>query len=515
MDCKLNKLANTVFNNKIWYYIQNVIIMGLFMYCVKGLTDYDNEFYQTWKNQAAAKAIFAFMAIVFLVRKVRLINWQSLVGTLLFIPFFIERMHFWRESPDILNILKPQMIAEWLALMIIIDMILYKNINNIFKNMNILLLLYFALAFGMIYRRNGQTSPIILIFPMLLFMLIKMDKERWEWFLKCFINGWFGIFTYVVVRSVVENPYDGRRYYGYFLDIGPFGIFMTCALVMAIFALMYSKEKYGRKSIFYAVSVIWIAVAAVMLWIIDTRTILAGTFFALAFMFVFARKDTSKKQLIKRGLLIGGVIVVIIALVVIGLFALRKTSNYDWYASAGDGLLSPIYMHACRLAYAMNEMTGDTFGEQLISVIDKLSSGRISIAKAFSPYFNFEGNGPLGLELENGYWAFNAHNNFVQILIEYGYISLIEMSVLVIASLVQMIRKYLKSEKKAVDYLPILWISAMLGVWCGEVSSLYYPATFFGMMFIVRNLIPADEKHNGDGLETKAETVTGYAAGEA
>ena len=61
-----DKIVNRIFSSKVWYYFQNIVVMGLFMYCIKGLTDYDNMEYQTWKNQAGAKAVFAFMAIVYI-----------------------------------------------------------------------------------------------------------------------------------------------------------------------------------------------------------------------------------------------------------------------------------------------------------------------------------------------------------------------------------------------------------------------------------------------------------------
>ena len=127
MKDKLINFSNSIYSSKGWHIAQNVVVTALFVYCLKALTDYDNLEFQTWKNQASAKAIFAFMAIVFIMRQVKLLNWQSLLATILFIPCIIERMHFWKGSPDIIAILKPQMAAEWLAIMIIVDMLLYKN----------------------------------------------------------------------------------------------------------------------------------------------------------------------------------------------------------------------------------------------------------------------------------------------------------------------------------------------------------------------------------------------------
>ena len=482
--------------SKIRYYVENIIVVGLLMYCIKALTDYDNMPWQTWKNQAGAKAVFAMAAVIFIVRRVRLINWQSLLGTVLFVPFVIERFHFWRESPDILAILKPQMAAEWIALMIIIDMLVYGNVVNFAKSINLMFILYAVMTLGMFYRRNGKMEPVLLVIPIFLFALVKLNRERLEWFLKRFTDSWFLIFVYVCVRSFKENPFTGRRYFGYFLDIGPFGIFMVCTLVMAIFALLYAREKYGRKSFFYIASIVWIVASSYMLWIIDTRTILSGVFFLLVFMYVYARKDVSGKALKKRGIIVGITILGIIILCVIGLAVFAGTDSPYWYGKAeGKGLkslIAPLYMHASRFADAMNINKDATLWQQFVEIVDRLSSGRITIAKAFSPYFNYEGNGPIGLEVQ-GYWAYNAHNNFVQILLEYGWFTLIEFVTLVIMGLVTAVKRYLKSDRSPIALLPVMWLAAMLGVWCGEVSSIYYPATFFGLMFISRLTAPEGE----------------------
>ena len=494
MNDKITAFANKIFASKIWYYIQNILVVGLFMYCIKGLTDYDNVLYQTRKNQAAAKGLFAFMAIVFIVRKVKLINWQSLVATLLFVPFLIERMTFWKESPDIINILKPQMAAEWLALMIIIDMIVYKNVNDLFKGVNYLLIVYALLTFGMLYRRNGRMDPVILVFPMFLFALVKMDEEKWEWFLKRFIDSWFLMFVYAVVRSFRETPFNYRRFYGYFLNIGPFGVFMTCAFVAAIFAIIYSREKYGRKSFFYIVSAVWIAVCSYMLWIIDTRTVLAGAAFALIFLFLFGRKDTSKPKMRKRLIILGGIFATGIIVTAVILILAQNESSVYWYAKAEGSILAPLAMMISRFAGALKSSQGANGWETFVNIVDHLSSGRIEIAKGYSEFFNYEGNGAVGYELPSGYWVYNAHCNYVQILIEYGYFTLIETLVFVLMSFVISIKRYFKSGKKVIYFMPVLWLAAMLGVWLGEVNSLYYPVTFFGFMFMVRLFVPDDLK---------------------
>ncbi len=484
--------VNKAFSSKIWYYIENILVVGLLFYCIKSLTDYDNVYYQTWKNEAAAKAILAFTAIVFIIRKVKLLNWQSLVATLLFGAVVFERMHYWADAEDILAVIKPQMATEWLTLMIIIDMILYKNVNNLFKGVNYLLILYVLMTFGMIWRRHDRMDPIVLVFPMFLFALVKMDEEKTEWFMRRFIDAWFISFIYVVVRSFKERPYEGFRYYGYFLNIGPFGIFMICCLTVAIFAFIYTKNKYKIWNISCSFCLVWILSIIYMLWIIDTRTILVGVFFCLSTLFLFVRKKTTTRILLFRFMVLG----FIVAIIVVGcIFLIKICMNVsdEWLSQNFAGNLSPIVHYIIKFKAMGKTDASLPLKQQLFSIVDIFSSGRLSIIKEYSAFFNFDGNGPIGLEIENfnNYWAYDAHNTYVQFLVEYGYMSLFELLTIIILSVISIAKAWLLNKKAIYRLLPLLWISSMLGVWIGEASTFFYPITFFGIMFIAR-LLPQE-----------------------
>lgn len=473
---------------KIVKYIINIITVALMVYCIKALTDYDNMIYQTWKNQTIAKAVCAFIIIIFLMRKLKAVNWQSLVCTLIFIPIWIERMTFWKESPDILIILRYQIVAEWLAALIIIDMMLYKGVNDFYTKKNWLFVLYIALTIGMLLRRNGRIDPILLVIPFLLFMLVLTSEEKWEWFLHRMTDSWFFTFLYVAVRSLKEYPYKGGRYYGYFLNIGPFGMFMSCAFIMAFFAMMFSKKKYGRKSFQYCLSVLWIIGSAIFLWMIDTRTLLFGVAFAFISLFFLGRKDIGKKKTLTRLAILLGVVVILIVSFIMMLKCVGgdglTNSHTAFRKWKNAGLLSPFVGIITRFKLMARDITGDTLGARIASALDLFTSGRISIAKAFVPYFNYEGNGPIGLQVED-YWAYNPHNNYIQVIVEYGYITAVEYFTLFVSSFVIAIKTYIKN-RELKNLFPIMWLSMTLGLWLGEASSLMYPATFFSMLIICR-----------------------------
>jgi len=491
---KLSTSLNKFTSSRLWYYIENILVIGLLFYCIKSLTDYDNVYYQTWKNEAAAKAILAFTAIVFIIRKVRLINWQSLVATLLFGVVALERMHFWADAEDILNAVKPQLVAEWLSLMIIIDIILYKNVNNLFKGANILAILYIAMAIGMIWRRHDRMEPIVLIFPMVLFALIKLDAERKQWFVCRFIDAWFITFIYVMVKSFIERPYEGQRYYGCFVNIGQFGIFMVCCFTIALFSICYAKEKYSRLSFPYFISWIWLIIASYMLYIIDTRTILAGVLLCLAGLFMFVRKDTTKKALIKRSVLI---ILVLFGIIAFSALAVNICANVsdEWLEAHSIGVWTPITASIKRFRWVAYMLQYHPSGNRIFDLFDSLSSSRLTIWKRYTEYFNYDGNPSISFELPNGYWVYTAHNTYIQFLVEYGFISFINLLLIILITLKNCIRDYLLNEKQIILFLPAFWYFSMLGVWLGESNTIFFPITFFGFMFISLSLNKENSPH--------------------
>ncbi len=492
MSDKINSSIQKVMSTRIWYYIENTLVVGLLFYCIKSLIDYDNAYYQVWKNEAGARAILAFTVIIFILRKVRLINWQSLVATLLFCIFVIERMHFWAEATDILLVVKYQMATEWLTLMIIIDMILYKEINNIFFKFNAIIFLYVVTAFGMIWRRNGLNDPIVLIFPFLLFAFIKLSEEKTKWFLYRFIDSWFIAFIYVCVRSFIENPYSGWRYYGYFVNIGPFGIFMSCCLVTSLVSFIILKEKGDRINFLHIISVLWILSCLTMLWIINTITSSIGIVLTLIIMYIFIRNDTERKTILKRFAIVSFLIILFAISSYLCLKSFSNSNSYDDLIIKGDSnrLIDPINNLIYRFYFSATDSIDPNapLSQQMLTVLDNLSSGRITIAREYAKYFNYDGNGALSLNVffwGTEYYAFNPHNQYINLIVEYGYLSFIEIVILILASFVSSIKKYLNSEKKAIWAIPSLWISNMLGVWLGEGTTFYYPVSFFGILFIV------------------------------
>ena len=483
------------FNSRVYKYCESIAVILLFFLCTKYLVDYGDLDYQTWKDIAGAKAVLAFTFIIFILRKVRLINWQSLVATVLFIPIAIGNALYWINAHDILKAVLVRNLAEWLALMIVVDLFLYGDISNTFRKRNILFILYAVMAFGMIFRRNGILESYLLVFPMLLFALVKIDRDKKIWLFKRFIDSWFISFLYICIKSFIVNPFEWGRYYGSFVTLGFFGVFISCSFVVALVAVVFCKKEYGVKSFRFWTSVIWLAMTIFMLLAADTTNSFVGVGVCLVFVYLFVRKDNTKKALTKRFIKLG-ILAVAMVIAIILLTILSVIIPYEWVLSHSTGVWAQLSRGIMILKVAVNRSPGESLGQYLFHYLDILTSFRMEFYKTFIKGLNFQGNGTQGYYIEKyDVWALHAHSTYLQFASSYGILTGIEVVLVLIASVVRTVKRFIKSNQSLIYLLPLLWLANMVGVWMGETMWFFFPVSFYGLMFIAM-LLPMEEERN-------------------
>ncbi len=496
MNKKLELTANKIFGSRGWHYAEYVIYSVLFFLLILFLADYDNALYQPPKYMKEALFLSAMTGIVFLIRKVRLLNWQSLAATLIFIPLTFYQVHIYREMPDIMKVALYRVPFYWLTVMIIIDMFLYGKLNRPKKENSLMILLYVCMTVWMLFNRNTRNEPLYLVFPFGLFMLTKITKKDWEKLFECFLSGWFLVYLYAVIKSIIKNPYTGGRYYGYFVNIGSFGTFLCGAFIAALVSILYCKSKWGRKNLLYVISIVWMLSDLFLFYLTSTRTLMMGVIFALLTLFFVNRKDISKKTTLKRVVLVLGIVAALVAIYVVIIINARQLMDLSRAVvkkSQNSGLLSPIYMFAVRIRTLYKHLDRTNTWTMIYSSVDTLSSYRLRIIKEFSQYFNFGGNGPMYAIIESiDYVAVTAHNTYAQYILDYGYgVAALIFSV-VIGGFITAIKNFLKRGRQVIDMLPVLWIPMTLGVWLGESCWMFFPVTFI-MMFLICRMISESE----------------------
>lgn len=460
-----------------------------------------NEIYQTLKDIQYAKAFFMLAAFMFVVQRVRLINWQSLVVSCIYWPFG----YMYRESravygPDIFNRDKVVVFVVWLFLLIVVDMIVYKKYTPLEKFNKGSLGFFALMAFFLVFFRNGRNHPIILLMAFI-FYLIPMNLEKWKQVVNWLCYGHFVAFVIMIRRSLVNNPEvdpNMGRWYGDFLNIGDFGLFLGAVIATVLYQLYRTKKEKGRKNVEY---IFWMVALAVTVWAVlrvSTITCLIGILFICLMGFVVVRKNAAVLNSLFRFVL---VTVGLVIIGIVGFLALKGLSNMDleyWNRQMLEGnvIIKPFANLVARAHYMFDEtrtFSNSTAFEPgtIINYLDLFTSGRLSIIKVFSEKYNIVGNPSIGMQV-GWYFAYNTHNTYAQTIYDYGYVGgglyLAFLVYCTVASAVKFIK-----EKQIFTVFGCVWMAMLLGVMNGESAFMYFPIIVMTFLVIYPIMVKVEK----------------------
>lgn len=475
------------YDNKFAKIALNVLMALLIAYSVKALCDMDSVPYQVFKDVAICKSMIAFVLVIMILRKVKIFNIPSLIAVIVDIPLFIYKIKMHTGSPDLIQIDIYSGILQLLVILTLVDICLYKNLIK-FKEINIyIFVMFIAMTMIAFYYSFNTLEPVVILIAFGLLYITPLKVEEWENFCIRICDGFMLSMIYMDGKSLIMFPYDGERYYGSFVNIGAYGMYHCCLMVIAIFSIVYTLKKHGWKHFRFFVSVAGLLFICFMMYIINTRTLMAGVLFMFITCFLFLRKDTSFVKILIRSL-------IILAIAALGIFILWRMSTvaherYAYWKSVyeAEGATSFIHYNLFRIYRAMvnqeyAEESMAYYTNPLLSFLDCISSYRIQIWEAFLREVKFSGQNLGGLQV-GSYYAYNPHNMYIRSLNRYGVIGGSLYNLVLFAGYVRLLVIYLK-KKNIMNALPILWLAMMFGVWWGEGANTLYPITFFGFVFI-------------------------------
>lgn len=481
-------MKNLIWNNKYTEYIMDVLgtlcLTGVLVF----LLNMADELYQTLRDIQTAKAVFMLAVFFFILQRVRLFNWQSLAVSLVYLPFGYMYRNRYIMAPDLFNCDRVVAWTGWILLLIIVDMLVYRKVNKLQNFRKGAIVLFILMAAAMTFCRNGSTDPIIFA-VIFVFYLIPVDKKRWERILYQLCGAWGLCFVYRLVGSLVENPEvaDNGRWYGNFLNIGDFGLFVAAVMTISLYFLYQAKLIYGRKSIPYIGAWLFMLPVAWTALRVSTITMFIGVGCVILMGFIILpHKGGRKGVLLKTALVFTGIPIVVLA----GLLLLRTLANTDekyWLEVLKEGnvFIKPI-ADLIRRAHSVFDRSR-TFADcgvfeegTLINYLDLVTSGRLSIIKSFSEYFTFTGVGNMGMHVGT-YWAYNTHNAYSQFILSYGYLGGGMFCLWFLFSLVQGVRQYLCQRKKEQLFFCI-WMAMVAGVMLGERVYLISPVIVMALV---------------------------------
>lgn len=477
--------------------------------CIIYLCNYCDEIYQTPKDAYGHKAILMFVIFLFLVSKVKLLNWQSVIASLVYWPIALQYPKLHLESPDLLKGDYPLIFTFWILIMIGIDMALYGKTRKFtdFKKPALLLTLFFIL--NLMMHGGLNESKVYLVFFVL--YLIPFAKKEWEQISVRFSISWLIAFTYICYRSFKYVPYTGGRYFGSFTNIGAFGLFLGGSFATALFLVYAAKSLKTRKSVWYVLSWVYVAAVYAMMVLVQTRALLAGVLLAIISLVICYKKDADAKQFKKRFWLVIGIFALLLILGFAALFAIYSVQKapekmmYWWNMSQEGGIRGRIGFWVSTALYMFREKVSCypwISDNVILNAIDNFTSNRLTLIVAFLNNASFAGNGYTFIEVPNigeTYMATNAHNMYAEVIYAFGYVTGITFIVWLLFNAFSNAKSF-RTTRSLATLLALIWMPTLLGMYFGEICTAYFPMAFMTLFVITPNMVTLEDSSLQEGV---------------
>lgn len=421
------------------------IHMALYVLGFIGITLSLNEYANAPRGDKsllyANVAILIFMVLLWVMQGVKLMNWQSLAVSALFgvyAFFFLKSVLVpaWSDINHAIAVLT--VLEQWFLMMLFVDLIVTKRIrdNKGFIGWNFALLCVAAVL--LLFNRNGRYMPVtFLVFVLMSFFTIK--EKEWDLILDSILIAGIISFMITIVFVFVGSPFS-KELGEFFVNANDRGQFFGFNLALAAFALIRWQKKFDWISAPTFTAGIWLLAAFLLSFIKGGHTNVIGIALVALVLVVLYPNDKKnwKQTLIRGGITVGAAALISLIL----LIAAKSIFFRIFFAPYGNDL------------------------ETRIMVFHQLLE---SAAWGGAPVANLEEDSAF-IEF------FRVH--LVHLLYEYGYMAGGVGIIFVFSTWISSSVKYWKSRKEYY-LLPALLGAMTLGVWCNNLSGLYYPMTFF------------------------------------
>ena len=482
---------------------------GIYICCFVGmilhLNEHENVLYEVQKGFHRDMVFIFFFLILFSMQRVKLLNWQSAVVSVVYAAISFFQIHFYGGSPELVRNAIFDHIVYWMVFMLITDMVVTGRVRSL-RKMNVVLFAFLCfLSAWLMFYREGRAVPFFYLYCILL-CLIPVSEKEWNRILDALIAA--GLISLIIVVIVSEgvNPLKqstevGMRWYGGFLTLGTFAQFIGLETVLATVGLFRIKNRYNNNIILYIVCGLWLVGTFVLAVLCGTMNYGIGLILFLAAVFIFGIRKFSFPWLVIRILiavsllfLLGILILDLIPVVVSPDFdadALRRMIDYTplrFFPAGAEEVIEKIRnLHSYRQSnYNFVSLDANFQNNPIVVFVNMLGSGRASIWYVFLQNTSFEAGGG-GLDVGT-LFALHAHNEYIQLLYEYGFFAGGLTILFYLAGWITASVCYVKS-KNDLFILPILLLPMMFGMWVGEISSVFFSLTGIALVCLMTVVI--------------------------
>ncbi len=311
-----------------WIHIvlYTIFFTGTFWMLAEGM----NSRYQVMEKVFLCFGLASFTAVMWVMQKVKLFNWQSFLLTIAFgiYAYFYIKMDG-QGSDNLLNVVSI-LCYRYLMLMLLADIAITKRIRSNQKFIPWAFAFFCVMSVISFVDNRSILGSLVNLFVVVACFL-PIGAKEWNKVMEGMFFGGLIAFIIYTIFSYVGDPLiiDRGDYYFSRPDIATF---LGFALVLAIFGLFFFKEKYGRFSFVYNLSIAWIIGILVLAYFKEAFGFLPGIVLAGMLLIIFAvRKYEAKNVLIRVAIAIGACIVV-----VAGMFVYEKFMTPNPPASLED-----------------------------------------------------------------------------------------------------------------------------------------------------------------------------------
>lgn len=477
-------------------YFTKIFLLSFFVcFLLLALLDYETVFSQVELDVYFSKATCAIAFIIIMLKSIKPFNWHSLIATIILFVFYCFYITPFREATSILTAARYGVLTQWIVLLIIIDMLLYKKMS--FKQYRqVPLALYLSMAFFICYYRLGRKELLILVLPMLFFYSIRLNKERWYQFLLSIYYGCFGSFCVTILKSLKMVSISGEdRWFGYFPTLATFGFFLSCCFSLSLWGFWYvfQKKKTWATPLFFFNSIWMVAILYFGLVAVGTRTFYLVILGELVILICLFWKKIPR--IVKAGALL--FLVVCVGVFAVSVVYLKSCSEEELeqmimvminrYGENGITYTLRSYLRIFMPSYLIsNEFSG------FWALVDSFTGIRLTIAKAFLNEVSFLPNGIEGVYIGE-YFPGHAHNTYIQMAYQFGIPTAILYIGFFVYGFIDRIRAY-KKNHEAYNLLLVLWLAMMLTTWITETVIICSVTTIMGLIIMYPFIVNIDDE---------------------
>ncbi len=461
-----------------------------FLQMILNLSNVTEAGYQTFKDYYSVIAGCFFLLALVPVQKVRFTNLLIYIFAAVYTVLAVLwlRNNEIPGSVDINNIYRVKCVFLGIAGILLVDLISGKKFQ-FYKSKNWIGFAVFLvpMLYSFLVSKGAYYSQVPLVIIVALF-LQHFTLKTWKRWVFSFTLGYYGAFLYTVVNSFMEVPYVGNRYYGTYVTLYHFGVFMAGAFLCSLWWMIVLIQKKAPiwQRLLAGIPVLFAMTCMLMN---GARTSVIAMFVMLVIVFIFWGGRREKKSVLIRFAVVA---VLLFVFAIAGYNAVKYLLEQD-VESFKEWIPNEVVYN--NVAYWYRKFKGSLSLDSRIgiiedgsywNIIDRFLTTRLSYWIVYARELNWFGHQNMALAITDEHIGYHPHNQILYWSYGMGILAGALLTIWQIYFIVVSLVRSLKGKEECI--FPFLWVTFFFMTGMTEtmwwlfpigigVLILYYPLT--------------------------------------